>query len=338
MRQFIVWDLGATKCAAALVTVADQQYQIVRSHSLKVRDCDSLADMAEQLHGALAVALNEVDGICIAAAGQYDGEELTLANPYPFPMRVAKVAVAQAWPHFEVIHDYAPIACRTLMPAMPGDEVLTIHPGQSQMHGRRVAFGVGTGLGVKDVVPLADGSFWLGCNEVGHMGLSLPPKMNRVEATVHREFVKFLQQHDELRNHVISFETVLSGKGLARLHQFVRGSRYRLTPEETAQAIKESDDEETLKMFAWYLGIFIATLQLVFMPTGGIWISGGVVHKNLDLFEEPYIRRLKRGLKCVPAYAEERLTFPIKVLCGQQHAFLGAAYYAQARFPLLVAG
>ncbi len=330
-RQYIVWDLGATKCAAALVRLIGDEYHIVSHTKVKLKACDSLADMADRLHADLAVKVADIDAICIAGAGQYNGEELILENAYPFPMRFAKLAKQQQWPTFDVVHDYTPIVCSTFLPENRHAIRQTIHAGQFDPMGRRVAFGVGTGLGVKDAVLLANGEFWLGTNELGHIGITLPPKMNRVEATVHREFMRFLQDHDELHGAFISFETILSGKGLARIHQFVSGAKHRLTPEETASEIKASDDIESLKLFGWYLGLFVGALQLMFMPSGGIWIHGGVINKNLEIFNEPCLRLFCRGLKSSPAYWDMRQQFPTTVLQGPEHAFLGGAYYAHQR-------
>ena len=169
----------------------------------------------------------------------------------------------------------------------------TIHPGCFDPMGRRVAFGVGTGLGVKDAVLLRC-RFWLGNNELGHIGITLPPKMNRVESTVHREFIRFLQDHDELHGAFISFETILSGKGWLAFINLFR-ERASFNPEETVSEIKASDIE-SLKLFGWYLGLFVGALQLMFMPSGGIWIHGGVINKNLELFNEPCLRRFCREL------------------------------------------
>ena len=143
-----------------------------------------------------------------------------------------------------------------------------------------------------------------------------------------------LQAECALQRHDVTFEAVLSGRGLARIYQFIKDNGLCLSPEETAAIIKTSGDQEALKLFAWYLGVFIGTLQLTFMPAGGVWIYGGVIHKNLVLFEEPFISSLQRGIQACPAYWDKRQHFPLRVLVGQEHAFFGAAYYAEKCFDL----
>ncbi len=328
-RNYIVCDLGATKCLASLVSVTDGRYSIINSVTVRIREYQSLAQMADHIHTSLGVRPQDVDAICVGGAGVYDGEELVLTSAYPYRMLFAQVARAQEWSRYAIVHDYTPIICSTYVGQQELLNVKTISGGQPNPHGHKVVFGVGTGLGVKHGVQMPSGELSLGTNEMGHIGLCLPPKMNRVEATIHREFVRFLQEHEELHSTIITFEKVLSGHGLSCMHQFVKGSKLRLTPEETAADIMNMEDQATLKLFAWYLGLFIGTLQLTFMPSAGIWMYGGVIHKNLILFEEPYLYNLERGIKSCGAYWERRQHFPLHVLIGQEHAFLGGAYYAQ---------
>lgn len=83
---------------------------------------------------------------------------------------------------------------------------------------------------------------------------------------------------------------------------------------------------ETLR----YLGLFIGTLQLTFMPDAGIWITGGVILKNPQIFD---CSEFYDGIKSSPSYWEHRQEFPLGVLQNTDHAFIGGAYYAARLFP-----
>ena len=190
-NRYIVWDLGATKCAAAFVSVRGGHYAILKSHTVKLQDFLSLDEMSSSLHEKLGVSPREVDKICIAAAGQYNGQELILDSGYPFPMTFARLAKQQRWAALEVIHDYTPIVCSTYVDQRDSNNVITLNAGLTDSLGQRVAFGVGSGLGVKQAVRLASGELAFGTNEMGHIGLCWPPRMNRLEATFHREFVDY---------------------------------------------------------------------------------------------------------------------------------------------------
>ncbi len=93
---------------------------------------------------------------------------LHLHNGYPFLMPIAKVASQKEWAPYAVVHDYTPVVCASFYPHL---KTIEIHRGHPDQYGRRVAFGIGTGLGLKDGALIPNGDFWLGNNEMGHIGL-----------------------------------------------------------------------------------------------------------------------------------------------------------------------
>lgn len=326
--KIFAWDLGATKCAIALVEyhVTTGAYYILQSTRTKLTDHNSLEAMVDFLETDLGLKMKEADGIVIAAAGQYEAGVIHHTNPYPYPMNIGEIAEARGWKKFTVVHDYVPIACATfLTDDLSKTAMLTLNEGQPNKFGRRVAFGVGTGLGLKDGVLLPNDDFWLGENEAGHIGIPYPPHMTDDECKTHEAFMEFLKEDQKnLKRPTISFETVLSGRGFALCHQFASGSHETLSPERTAEIVKATQDHRTLSLFGWYLGLFVGTVQLLFMPTGGIWIMGGVILKHLNVFHRS---TFTRGIELSPAYSSERSRFPLKVIVGPEYVFLGSAYY-----------
>lgn len=279
---------------------------------------------------ALGLKMSDADAICVAAAGVYDGTALINANAYPFPMNFGQLAQEQSWAPLAVVHDYTPIVCRSFIP--PGqcysEGIVTINQGDVDPHGRHVALGMGTGLGLKDGVMLPDGQLWLGHNEVGHAGLAMPPEASEQDVARHLAWVDFLRTH--YPHKPLSFETTLSGRGLAWLHQFVAGLAEPVTPRQVQVEVSQDTTEglETLSLYAWYLGLFVSTVQLMFMPAGGIWIAGGLVERIPQLFAEPFVHSLRRGIDSASAYAEFRQRMPIFGIVEPPHVLLGAAYYA----------
>lgn len=327
-KAFIVWDLGATKCAAAIVDYNGRNFQIRHQYKCFLRDFKSLKALAADIESNLGLPIAEADAICIAGAGQYNGQELILdkaGKGYPYPMKFAKLGAQKKWKQTYVVHDYTPIVCRTFLE--DEHDIKVLHPGEGQAYGRRVAFGVGTGLGMKDAVLLPNGHVWIGANEVGHIGLSSPPICNHIEYQQHLDLLNFIRQYQDQGNLLTTFETLLSGPGMALIHQFVTGSPQLLTPEEAAAVIVQEPNSPTLQLFAKYLGLFIGVVQLAFMPRGGIWISGGVLDKNPSLFSEPLITHIYQGIELSPSYQPERQQFPLKVMLGSSHAFLGGAFF-----------
>jgi glucokinase len=330
-KTFAVWDLGATKCAAAIVhfDIHTDQLECVKSCRIPLASCASLDELVEQVETALSYQMKDADAICIAAAGRYNGERVELEAGYPYAMDFSRVARQCGWRNMEVVHDYVPVACATFTSYLKqANNTKTIIKGNRDKFGRRVVLGLGTGLGLKDAVLLPNGDFWLGSNEAGHIGLSFPPNAKDQNEKRHREFVTFLRQEGGLESgEVLTYEKILSGKGLSRIHHFLSGNQ-GVKPEAISGGMSSGEMKETLSMLAWYLGLYIGTVQLVFMPSGGIWMTGGVLLKNMALCEQT---ELMEGIQASPAYLDDRQHFPLNVMCGQDYALMGCAYYASRR-------
>lgn len=332
IKNIISWDLGATKCAAAVVeyNTTTEIFTCKKQHTIKLKTCHSLEELTNKIEHALDISALEADAICIGAAGHYDGEQLQHAVGYPYSMHFAEMAKQQKWPAFAVIHDYASIVCATFTSYMQQtDSVKYLNDCKINPHGRRVALGVGTGLGLKDGILFSNGDFWLGDNEMGHMGILIPPFTDSFYQQQHDEFMNFLRGELVLKaNEPLTFEKILSGKGLVRLHRFLYPDSTENTPEAIGEKMCANQANETRALFAWYLGLFVGTVQLAFMPEGGIWITGGVLLNHIGVFDHS---EFFHGIEASPAYLAKRRTFPLGVLCNPEHAFMGGAYYAMQR-------
>jgi glucokinase len=191
---------------------------------------------------------------------------------------------------------------------------------------RRVAFGIGTGLGGKDGLLLENGDFWLGTNELGFIAL---PAMVCDAHPAHHALLTYLQK--EKSNTSIVFETILSGAGLQLLHRFLYPTQLLLSPNEIGDLMHQDKVSELTDLFAWYLGLFVATLQLSFMPAGGIWMTGGVLLKHMNLVKH---KSFQAGIHALSAYLSLRNTYPLGILHHPDWALIGAAFYANKRLQL----
>ena len=324
-KYIIAWDLGATKCAAGILEYNETTHDLVcqKKFSIKLKETTSLENLIEKIQIGLETNITDVDAVCIGAAGQYDGEKIIYTNSYPYAMHFAHVAKQQNWPPFAVIHDYSPIVCATFTSYMDDEKnVKRLNNCVMNPHGRRVTLGVGTGLGLKDGVLFPNGDFWLGQNEMGHIGISTAYASKEYQQR-HEELIRFLHT-----KHPVSFEAILSGPGITRLYQFFYPEDKNITPEEAGRKMREGKTPELLSAFAWYLGLFVGTVQLSFMPEGGIWMTGGVALHHMNAFEHP---NFMKGIESSPAYLSERNQFALGVLCNPEHALIGGGYYATKR-------
>jgi glucokinase len=327
IHYIISCDLGRTKCAAGIIKYDTHTSELTcqKTCSVKLSETNSLAELIQRIESGLNIRFSESNAICFGAAGQYNGETLMHENPYPYPMHFAALAKTQHWPPFVVIHDYAPILCATFTNYMqtPGN-IKKLHSAVIHPYGRRVALGLGTGLGMKDGALLPNGDFWLGQNEVGHTGITYPPATSLEKKHLHHELMHFLQE----RHSSVTFETILSGPGTAQLYEFFYPEREKLSPEEVGMAMREGKTLEMNHAFAWYIGLLIGTIQLTFMPEGGVWITGGVALSHLDIFD---LEDFNAGINASPAYATQRSHYPLGILVNPDHAIMGGGYYALKR-------
>lgn len=332
MKNIITWDLGATKCAAAVVSYDKSTNALTCQNkaSVKIRDVNSLAELTSHLEQQLGLSMQDADAVCIGAAGQYDGECLFVEKGYPYPMEFAKLATQKKWPNYAVIHDYSPVVCSTFTSYVNDpSNVQRLNQATGQPLGRRVALGVGTGVGLKDGILMPNGDFWLGTNEMGHIGVITPPMAEHAYRERHVEFLKFLRSEGIVQeNEAITFEKILANQGIVRIHSFFDRDAKHQTSEEIGTLVREGKAEDTLAMFAWYLGLLVGTVQLTFMPDGGLWLTGGVVLNHLEIFDHP---DFFRGIEASPTYLNLREQFPLGILLGSDYAFMGAAFYASRK-------
>lgn len=332
IKNIVAWDLGATKCAAAVVEYDEHKKQLTckKQGAIKIRTCQSLAELTAKLEEMLETKMADATGICIGAAGQYDGEQLHLQEGYPYPMQFAAISDQQDWPNFAVVHDYSPIVCATFTSYIESpDNVRLLNKATMNPHGRRVALGIGTGVGMKDGILLPSGDFWLGTNEIGHIGVTHPPLANAGQRERHREFIRHLRRENIIQeNESITYEKILAGQGIVRIHSFYDRNAMNMSAEEVGDLVRNGKANDTLALFSWYLGLLIGTVQLAFMPDGGIWLTGGVVLSHLEVFDNP---EFYYGIEASPAYGKQRQSFPLGILCGNEHAFMGGAYYVTKR-------
>jgi glucokinase len=139
-----------------------------------------------------------------------------------------------------------------------------------------VAIFCGTGLGVGVLVK--EKPLNLISTEAGHIFFQA---LDRFDL----KFLDFLKEKEK----ELSYEEVLSGRGLENLYEFYHGERLS-APMITALAKKQDKKAgQAVKTYFKYLGKFCSQLALCYLPLRGIYLSGGVVNALIDfLFEKEY--------------------------------------------------
>ncbi len=135
----------------------------------------------------------------------------------------------------------------------------------------RVAVGAGTGLGVAWLQE-NQGTVRAYDSEGGHIDF----------APVNETQVELLQYLQQSFAHV-SYERLLSGAGLVALYEFCAGKACSNINAEWVNKQSENDEAagRALSLFVQIYGAYIGNIALLFKPSGGIFITGGIAAKIL---------------------------------------------------------
>ncbi len=254
--------------------------------------------------------------LLISAAGPLDGVTVRMTNA-DWTIHGPALADALGLEQGLLLNDFE--AQAIALPHLPPAWFRAIGGAAAGAPGAQLVLGPGTGLGAAAL--LRAGNRWLPVTtEAGHMSLgptgaleeSIWPHLERVEGRV-------------------TFESVLSGPGLSRLHAALRMSRGlhtlpRAPAEVTAAAAGgESVAIDTLRLF-WRLAARCAgDLALAFLPHGGVTLAGGVLPRLVEWLDEQDFREAFTAKKPMDALAR---AIPTRLLTEPDAALTGLAALA----------
>ena len=165
--------------------------------------------------------------------------------------------------------------------------------------GPKVCVGAGTGLGecyltISSLNP--EGGYECYPSEGGHVEFS-PRSDLEIELLQHLK-KKFKQ------NHRVSVERVVSGKGLANVYEFLAQKFPRRVDKAIHAEFEDAGDmqgavigmnagikgslmEQAMQIMVGAYGSEVGSAALKFIPTGGLYVTGGLTPKNLSFINGP---------------------------------------------------
>jgi glucokinase len=314
-RTAILADVGGTNTRVAL----DRDGRLDRASIRRYRNA-GFRDLGAVLTAYLAETGARVDGACVAVAGpvregvahltnidwQVDGPALTAATGAG---RVAVLNDLQAQGHAlgRIAPDFLRPIRAAAHPAPPGAAQLVI--------------GVGTGFNAAPVHALPGGGRLVAPSECGHV--TLP-----VATSADLRLAEWLAA----RHGFAAVEEVLSGRGLAHLHEFCAAGAGQPAPGTDPAAVMEAIGRgdavalATGRAFVRLLGAVAGDLALIHLPFGGIWLAGGVArafapHLGPFGFDAAFRDKGRFG-----AFMED---FPVAVIEDDFAALEGCAAYLE---------
>lgn len=249
------------------------------------------------------------------------------ATNLPWEIDAADVAAACGLPSVALLNDVEANAwgLRAIAPA----DLLVLQEGAPGASGNAALIAAGTGLGEAGLYFDGRTHRPFAC-EGGHA--SFAPR-----TPLEFEFAEHLAQEF---GHV-SFERVVSGPGLVRIHDFLRRKRGAPEPRWLADEMRDGDAgaaiskaaldgrdavcSEALDLFAGFYGAEAGNLALKMLATGGVYVGGGIA---------PKIAARLRGPAFLAAFLDKgRMrplleSIPVRVVMDDRAALLGAAWHA----------
>lgn len=315
-------DIGGTKTAMGLFSVSGKELKLVKESTYLSNEHPSFQAVLKRFLSDHQ--LPQPDRLSIGVAGPVLDGKVKLTN-LPWVLDRKQLITDTGVKEASLINDLEATAYG--LAGLNEEYIATIHPGNEQATGNIAVLAPGTGLGEA-------GLYWDGqgyhpfATEGGHCHFS-PRNALDVE----------LYQHLSERHQTVSWEHLISGRGIYRIYRFLRDVKGRKEPawltEKLAQddpaavishtAMRELDDTcvETMKLFVGYMATEASNLVLKLKATGGVLLGGGISPKifpllKTELFYEQFIHshRMQHLLKEVP----------IRVILDSHTALLGAAY------------
>ena len=326
--------MGGTHTNLALAWVWDRRVCLAVSFHFQTQ---ALEELFLPLLEVVAYAKKRygvaIESGALGVAGPLQGKIVQLTNA-PLCIDPSSLKRKTGMRHLFLINDFAALGYG--VNCLSRSDFLEMPPSGATMQSRRKAtraiIGAGTGLG-KSILIYDDG-----------LGLYLPhpSEGGHVDfpATLpwERELVDFIKNQDQDRK-AISYEDLLSGKGLERIYQFLRHSRPAPATllsrridraKEKAPLISRyiSQDDTCGETFRLFLQLYAKCARNFALDTfslGGIYLAGGILTKNIshlkaDLFRQDFEENDR--------HREILQKIPIRVVTNYDVSLYGAALAA----------
>jgi len=267
-------DLGGTHSRFALFTKSAQGLALESSCTLPSQSADFRSLLAEAVRQCPGI--KDAGVLCLAAAGPLRGGRIRMTNA---PFTVSREGAAMFFPHARILlmNDFEAQAWACLSGIADDFERLLPGGSNAETEGREVlhaAVGAGTGLGMAWITR----TLFAAASEAGH---ALFPFFGKEE----RDVAAFIQAR--LGRDWISAEDVLSGRGLALLHECCTG---RASAPEAFTAAEDFAASPCCALFARFYGRFCRNAALFLLPASLV-VTGGLAGKTPALVRHPEFSR-----------------------------------------------
>ena len=316
-------DLGGTNVRFMIIESTDSchpsdQYRVLANQSLLSKDYLHFEDALDSF---LKTTNDLPEYICIAAAGPvitHPDERIVNITNLPWCFSDKKVNQRFGFTQTFLINDFSAITNALLNPKQL--ELTTLQSAQHNIETPLLALGPGTGLGA--AIGLKQTQRIIS-TEAGHSYFT-------PVSDTHLKLLQYLQ-HNKIST---CWESVLSGPGLLRLHQFL----HQEFPKKITETVKSpsqivnkglqdsiSIERQVLELFLELLGVFSRNMVMVSLPFNGLYIAGGICPRIIPrLGASAFIKGYYLGSE----HAEILKNIPIYLVTDTEIGLKGAIAYS----------
>jgi glucokinase len=310
----LVGDLGGTKTLLGLA----QGEELVLDRRYANADFQSFAEVLTAFLADTQTDPKTVAGGCLAVAGPVadDGRSARLTN-LPWTIDIRELSQRFDLPLLHLANDFAAAALGAVTAS--ATHLTTLQAGDPDTTAPHLVVGAGTGLGMAIVLPQG-GAWRVIPGEGGHVAFAPADEQQAA-------LWAFLRQ----RHGRVTWERVVSGPGLAAIHEFQAGSRE--TPEVIAMcalADATSTARRSLDQFLAAYGAFAGDMALACLARGGVYLAGGIAAKLLPVIgASPFLAAFNAKAE----HAGIAARMPVQIATDDLLGLKGALLLARAERP-----
>lgn len=306
----IVADIGGTFARFARVNLNNLQID-----QIEIYPCVEFINFETALLAYQARhSLHEIKHIAIAIACPVVDDLICMTNNH-WSFSIRDVQSRLGLSKLKVINDFTAIAMS--LPALKHLELTQIGNGHIDAAQPRIVLGAGTGLGVAYLIPNPHG-YKAYAGEGGHASWG---------AQTEQEW--FIYSHLKDKYKRVSYERLLSGRGLEDLYQAIAAyHQQQVGLLSAAQIITLALNKEctiataTIGQFLATMGGYAGDLALTFGALGGVYIAGGIAPRLLSLISHTEFRA---RFEDKGRFSDFNALIPSYIITAEQPGILGAA-------------
>ncbi len=306
-------DIGGTNTKIGIFGIKNKNPKLLSQFDFKTKE---LKDLSSAVSQVLSFAEKnykiKITNACIAIAGvishKKDFARMTNAS---LIVRTNDLAKKSKLKKILLINDFEAVGYGINM--LQKKDIKTIKRGKNVEKAPIAVVGAGTGLGKATLIYNEHYKFYVPISsEAGHTDF---PAQTQEEF----ELIDFIKRNKKLK--MVSYEEILSGRGLVAIYSFLKNIKKfsdtkftkeiekKLSPESISKYRKtDKTSKAAFNVFKKAYAKFARNCALDAMAFCGVCIAGGIAPRNKDLFDKDFIKEFEKSgkmrgvLKKIPVY------------------------------------